>query len=328
MVIGWSSANGATVVNNFLPVFYGDRRLAERAARAAHRNFAAKLVDLWRVEGGEVTATGLRTTANWKSSMPPAGAGAARCSSRCTLATGSTAGLAQPAWHPADDPHPGRAGRRPDRIAQSGAGRYGVDTLIIGDDSFAFVEVIKQLQAGADMAVSLDRPPDRGGVPVEFFGHPFEASLAAAELARASGCAMIGVTIVRRPKWLRCEGAAGVCLRPQGAGQPRSAPRIDPANPACIRAGNPQKYRTMVSIVPAAVAKAPMNRISRVRERSFAPFCFLATMASVPRRRLRRAVQPMVRGADQSAKLGRRFHPDAFAHGAEPAAGVRPARSG
>ena len=61
------------------------------------------------------------------------------------------------------------------------------------------MEVIKQLQAGADLAISLDRPPERGGVPIEFFGHPFEASLAAAELARASGCALIGVTIVRRP---------------------------------------------------------------------------------------------------------------------------------
>jgi KDO2-lipid IV(A) lauroyltransferase len=78
--------------------------------------------------------------------------------------------------------------------------RYGVDTLIIGEDSFAFVEAIKQLQAGADLAVSLDRPPDRGGVPVDFFGKPFEASLAAAELVRASGCALIGVTIVRRPE--------------------------------------------------------------------------------------------------------------------------------
>ena len=78
--------------------------------------------------------------------------------------------------------------------------RYGVDTLIIGEGDFAFVEVIKRLQAGADLAISLDRPPERGvGVPIEFFGQPFEASLAAAELARASGCALIGVTIVRRP---------------------------------------------------------------------------------------------------------------------------------
>jgi KDO2-lipid IV(A) lauroyltransferase len=77
--------------------------------------------------------------------------------------------------------------------------RCGVETLVIGQDNFAFVEVIKQLQAGADLAISLDRPPERGGVPIEFFGHTFEASLAAAELARASGCALIGVTIVRRP---------------------------------------------------------------------------------------------------------------------------------
>ena len=62
------------------------------------------------------------------------------------------------------------------------------------------MEVIKKLQAGADLAVSLDRPPEQGGgVPVEFFGRPFAASPAAAELARASGCALIGVTIVRRP---------------------------------------------------------------------------------------------------------------------------------
>jgi lauroyl/myristoyl acyltransferase len=35
-------------------------------------------------------------------------------------------------------------------------------------------------------------------VSVELFGQPFEASVGAAELARASGCALIGVTIVRR----------------------------------------------------------------------------------------------------------------------------------
>jgi lauroyl/myristoyl acyltransferase len=76
----------------------------------------------------------------------------------------------------------------------------GFETLVIGQDDFAFVEVIKQLQAGADLAISLDRPPEAGRrADPEFFGHPFEASLAAAELARASGCALIGVTIVRRP---------------------------------------------------------------------------------------------------------------------------------
>jgi lauroyl/myristoyl acyltransferase len=33
----------------------------------------------------------------------------------------------------------------------------------------------------------------------ELFGAPVRASVAAAELARASGCALIGVTVVREP---------------------------------------------------------------------------------------------------------------------------------
>ena len=34
-------------------------------------------------------------------------------------------------------------------------------------------------------------------MPVELFGRPFLASVAAAELARASGCALLGVTLTR-----------------------------------------------------------------------------------------------------------------------------------
>jgi lauroyl/myristoyl acyltransferase len=44
--------------------------------------------------------------------------------------------------------------------------RYGVESLIIGQDSFAFLEVNKQLQAGAALALSLDRPPAQGAVEV------------------------------------------------------------------------------------------------------------------------------------------------------------------
>jgi lauroyl/myristoyl acyltransferase len=36
-------------------------------------------------------------------------------------------------------------------------------------------------------------------VNVNLFGHPFPASIAAAELARASGCAIVPVYIVRQP---------------------------------------------------------------------------------------------------------------------------------
>jgi len=189
------------VVQNFLPVFAGDKSAAEKAARAAHRNFAAKLVDLWRVEGGEVVRNWLVNEVELEIIR------AARKRGHGTLFI---------TLHLGNWEHGGQllnqlgirltilSQAEPDDgltdLRRAARARYGVDTLIIGEDSFAFVEVIKQLQAGADLAVSLDRPPDRGGVPVEFFGHPFEASLAAAELARASGCALVGVTIVRRPK--------------------------------------------------------------------------------------------------------------------------------
>src|ERR1017187_3650371 len=40
------------VVQNLLPALSGNRSEAEKAARRLYRNFACKLVDLWRVEGG------------------------------------------------------------------------------------------------------------------------------------------------------------------------------------------------------------------------------------------------------------------------------------
>jgi KDO2-lipid IV(A) lauroyltransferase len=188
------------VVQNFLPVFKGDYAAAEKAACAAHKKFAAKLLDLWRVEGGEQTHNWI--TNNSELEIIHAARRRGNGTLFITLHLGNwehgglllnQLGIRLTILSQAE-PDDGLTEMR-----KAARARYGVDTLIIGDDGFAFVEVIKQLQAGADMAVSLDRPPDRGGVPVEFFGHPFEASLAAAELARASGCALVGVTIVRRP---------------------------------------------------------------------------------------------------------------------------------
>jgi lauroyl/myristoyl acyltransferase len=188
------------VVQNFLPVFSGDKLAAEKTARAAYQNFAAKLIDLWRVESGEVVRNWLTTDGELE--IIHAARRRGRGALFITLHLGNwehgglllnQLGIRLTILTQAE-PDDGLTEMR--RAARA---RYGVDTLIIGDDGFAFVEVIKQLQAGADLAISLDRPPDRGGVPVEFFGHRFEASLAAAELARATGCALVGVTIVRRP---------------------------------------------------------------------------------------------------------------------------------
>jgi predicted RND superfamily exporter protein/lauroyl/myristoyl acyltransferase len=187
------------VVQNLLPALSGNRSEAEKTARRLYRNFASKLVDLWRVEGGAPVRDWLTDPAgleiiraarqrgrgilfitlhlgNWEHG----GLLLAEVGIELTVLT-----LAEP-----DD--------ELTKLRMASRERWKIQTLIIGQDSFAFLEVIKRLDAGAALAISLDRPPKRSGVPVELFGQPFEASAGAAELARASGCALIGVTIVRR----------------------------------------------------------------------------------------------------------------------------------
>lgn len=188
------------VIQNFLPVFAGDRSAAVNAARRLHRNFAAKLVDLWRVENGVPVQNWITNSAELEIIRTARERGRGTLFITLHLGNWEHGGLLLKQLGirltvlTQAEPDDGLTEMR-----KASRARCGVDTLIIGGGSFAFVEVIKQLQAGADLAISLDRPPEQGGVPVEFFGHAFEASLAAAELARASGCALIGVTIARRP---------------------------------------------------------------------------------------------------------------------------------
>jgi lauroyl/myristoyl acyltransferase len=82
-------------------------------------------------------------------------------------------------------------------MREAARARLGVDTLVVGQDAFGFVEVIKRLQAGENVALLVDRPPPATAVSVELFGRPFPASIAAAELARATGCGLVPVVIVR-----------------------------------------------------------------------------------------------------------------------------------
>ena len=83
-------------------------------------------------------------------------------------------------------------------LRQAARARWGVETLLVGGDPFAFVEVIKRMNAGGAVALLLDRPSEKSAVEVELFGRPFLVSNAAAELARASGCAVVPVVIIRR----------------------------------------------------------------------------------------------------------------------------------
>jgi lauroyl/myristoyl acyltransferase len=75
--------------------------------------------------------------------------------------------------------------------------RRGIDTLVIGENPFAFVEVIRRLENGAAVALLVDRPPSGSAAMVQLFGRPFAASIAAAELARASGCALLPACLPR-----------------------------------------------------------------------------------------------------------------------------------
>jgi lauroyl/myristoyl acyltransferase len=76
--------------------------------------------------------------------------------------------------------------------------RWGIETIVIQRDPFAFIEVLRQLESGAAVAMLVDRPPAATAVPVTFFGETLEASLAPAEIARASGCVLLPVYVLHR----------------------------------------------------------------------------------------------------------------------------------
>jgi uncharacterized protein len=191
-------ARREVVIQNLLPVVSGNRLQAEKAARRLYRNFGLKLVDLWRVESG-IGVRSWVTRPGEKEVIPVAWArGRGVLFVTLHLGNWEHGGLLL-----ADmgikltvltNPEP-EEGLTELRVASRA--RWGIETLIVGRDEFAFVEVIKRLQGGAALGLSIDRPAARSAVVVELFGQPFRASVAAAELARASGCALIGVTVVR-----------------------------------------------------------------------------------------------------------------------------------
>jgi KDO2-lipid IV(A) lauroyltransferase len=86
-------------------------------------------------------------------------------------------------------------GRGFTELRRASRAKSGVETLVVGEDPFASVEIIRRLEAGAVVALLVDRPPAASAVEVELFGQRFLASVAAAELARASGCAVLPVVL-------------------------------------------------------------------------------------------------------------------------------------
>ena len=188
----------AVVVANLQPIVGGDGSAAVRAARQNFRQFAAKLVDLWRYEAGVSFENRLHPAAGWN---------------HFSTALNSGRGVLLVTPHLGNwefgAPLLRRHGQRPlvltapepggqfTEIRAAARALQGIDTLVVGEDPFAFVEVIRRLQDGGVVALLVDRPPAATAVEVPFFGRPFQASIAVAELARATGAVVLPVFIVR-----------------------------------------------------------------------------------------------------------------------------------
>lgn len=189
----------AVVVRNLLPVAGGDRAAAGKAAHALFRQFAVKMIDLWRFESGVPVESWFTAGVDWGILEEASRRGKGVLLITPHLGNWELGGaLLAERGYPLIVLTQAEPGRGLTEMRQSARSRRGIETLVIGAEGFEFVEIIRRLQGGAIVALLIDRPPGAKAVAVELFGRPFRASIAAAELARASGCALLGVTVVRK----------------------------------------------------------------------------------------------------------------------------------
>lgn len=194
------------VLENLLPAVEGDLARANRATRELFRQFGRKLADLWRYEGGLPIEHLVSHWEGWEHLE------AARAKKRGLLLVTPHLGnweLGAPLLGQRGikllvitQPEPG-AGLT--ELRQNSRARWGIETLVIGENAFAFLEVVRRLEAGAAVALLIDRPPPASATRVQLFGRPFLASKAAAELARATGCSLLPVVVIRQTDGYQAE---------------------------------------------------------------------------------------------------------------------------
>jgi lauroyl/myristoyl acyltransferase len=188
------------VVQNLLPVCKGDRRAAEAAAHRLFRQFALKMRELWWYESGGEACPCRTQELDWAIFDQARQRGRGVLLLTPHLGNWEIGGplLVQRGvkFITITQAEPGRGLTE---MRQASRTRRGIETIVVGNDPFAFVEIIKRLQDGATVALLIDRPPSAKSVTITLFGRPFQASLAAAELARATGCALVGVTVLQTP---------------------------------------------------------------------------------------------------------------------------------
>ncbi len=186
------------VIQNLLPALNGERPAAARAARKLFEQFALKVTDLWRFESGVAVDEWPAEWSGWEifSAAQARGRGVLLVTPHLGNWEFGGAYLAKHG-HKLLVLTQAEPEQRLTQLRQNSRARRGIETFVVGEDAFAFVEIIKRLQDGATVALLVDRPPASTAVTVELFGRPFRASIAAAELARASGCAIIPTYVVR-----------------------------------------------------------------------------------------------------------------------------------
>ncbi len=186
------------VFENLLPALQGDRVAAGVATRELFQQFGLKLADLWRYESGLAIYSLFRDLTGWDHYL------AAEAKGRGVLFLTMHLGnwefgaplLTQRGIRlqviTLDEPQASLT-----KVRETARARWGIATLALGSDPFASLEIIRRLEENNSVALLMDRPPEVSAVSVELFGRPFNASIAAAELARASGCALLPVYLPR-----------------------------------------------------------------------------------------------------------------------------------
>lgn len=204
-LIGWfywlcAPKRRAIVHANLLPLCDGDSTKAAKATRALFGQFSRKLIDLWLYESGRSVDHLFSEWTGWEHFTAAQAGGRGVLLVTVHLGNWEFGGpllarkgvklyvitLAEP-------------GEGFTEIRQQARARWGIETLVVGQDGFAFVEIIQHLQAGHTVALLVDRPPASNAVEVELCGRPFAAAIGAAELARASGCAVLPVYLPAIP---------------------------------------------------------------------------------------------------------------------------------
>jgi len=191
-----ASHRRAVVMQNLAPALENDSIAIHETTKTLFKRFARKVTDLWRYEAGMDISSLLGNATGWEHFKE------AQSQRRGILLLTPHLGnwefggpmltqrgvslqvltLAEP-------------GKDFTQLRQASRARWNIETLVVGEDPLAFVEIIKRLEAGATVALLVDRPPPASAITVELFGRPFCASIAAAELARASGCVLLPVYI-------------------------------------------------------------------------------------------------------------------------------------